>query len=83
MKNITKDKIRITIIFAVVIILLFAISYFINYATKKVFGFIERNEKTGTVYIDKGEYTEIVYIDGELVKIGNEKTKYENDFIGE
>lgn len=80
MKNITKDKIRVTIIGGVVIVLFISFIALINFAVKKTFGIlIERNEKTGTVYIDKGEYTKVSYSDGQEVLIGNGKTKYEGE----
>lgn len=80
MKNITKDKIRATIIGIILIILFIAFIALINFAIKKTFGIlIERNEKTKTVYIDKGEYTKVVYSDGQEVLIGNGKTEYEGE----
>lgn len=77
MKNITKDKIRVMIIGGVVIVLFIALIVLINFTVKKTFGIlIERNEKTGTVYIDKGDYTKVVYSDGQEVLIGNGNTEY-------
>lgn len=77
MKNITKDKIRVAIIGIILIILFIAFIALINFAVKKTFGIlIERNEKTGTKYVDKGEYTKVVYSDGREVLIGNGNTEY-------
>lgn len=82
MKNITKDKIRATIIGIILIILFIAFIALINFAVKKTFGILlERNEKTGTKYVDKGNYTKVVYADDTEILIGNGKTEYENGEI--
>jgi len=81
MKNKTKDKIIITLFVVLAIILFYCI---IDFTFFKVFGrVIEVNAATGTKYIDRGNYTEIVYRDGSSHTIGNSKTEYENNIIGE
>ena len=81
MKNKTKDKIVITLVVVLAIIFFYCI---IDFTFFKVFGrVIEVNTATGTKYIDRGNYTEIVYRDGSSHTIGNSKTEYENNIIGE
>lgn len=80
-KNKTKDKIVLSLVFVLVVIITY---FFLNFAVVKVFGkVIEVNEATGTKYIDRGDYIEVVYSDGSSHTIGNEKTEYENNEIGE
>lgn len=80
-KNKTKDKIVLLLLCFFMLLLIY---FVLNFAVVKVFGkVIEVNEATGTKYIDRGNYTEIVYRDGSSHTIGNSKTEYENNIIGE
>ncbi len=38
---------------------------------------------TKTVVLDYGDFTRVVYKDGECCDFGNENTKYENNMLGE
>ena len=75
MKNKTQDNVIVGIIIIVVIV---AVGYLLNIAGKKVFGkLIDYNPNTKTEYIDKGNYTKVVYADDTEILIGNGKTEYE------
>jgi len=74
MKNKTKDKIVITLVVVLAIIFFYCI---IDFTFFRIFGrVIEVNAATGTKYIDRGQYTEVVYADGSSHTIGNDKTEY-------
>lgn len=85
MKNITLDKIAVTLlILLLTFIVVETIILFANYYIINTYGkMCDYNLATGTVYYDRGDYTEVRYKDGLSVTLGNEKTEYENNEIGE
>jgi len=77
MRNKTKDNIFIVITFVVLIV---GASMILKYSIKKVFGSVlDHNYKTGTIYIDKYDYTQVLYSDGTSTLIGNENSEYAPD----
>ena len=44
---------------------------------------LSKDSETGTIYRDKGHYSEVGFSSGEVLAYGNEKTEYENNIIGE
>ena len=42
-----------------------------------------KDSETGTIYRDKGDYSEVVFSSGEVLAYGNENSEYENGEIGE